>query len=124
MLSGQDGEHELAGIGPRNIETAVAESCQILVPSSDLAPFEPDVHYIPLAPDCGNIAEVRRQMRDTVLVKQRIAAALELVCETPSFRSENFAGQFFVRWSGFGDVPALRYRHHGMRPAPGTLRSH
>ena len=88
---GLDGERELAGIGPRSIETALAETCQIVVPSPDLAPFEPDVHYIPLTPDCSNISEVRRQMRDTALVKQRIAAALELVCETPLFRSENFA---------------------------------
>jgi len=86
---GQDGERELAGIGPRNIETALAESCQILVPSAHLAPFEPNVHYISLASDCSNIADVRRQMRDTTLVKQRISAALELVCETPSFRTEN-----------------------------------
>ena len=107
-----DGSVEMAALGPRNIETALAESCQILVASPHLAPFEPDVHYIPLAPDCSNLGDVLRQMQDRTLVQRRIDAALGLVQETRSFRTGDFARRILVEvdrvsatWCGKG-----RYR--------------
>jgi glycosyltransferase involved in cell wall biosynthesis len=112
---GLDGNVELAGLGPRNIETALAESCQILVPSPHLAPFEPDVHYIPLAPDCSNVEEVLHQMQDRTLVQRRIDAALGLVLETPSFRTDDFARRIL------GEVDRLapsRYSKRGNRLTP------
>ena len=113
---GLDGSVELAGLGPRNIETALAESCQILVASPHLAPFEPNVHYIPLAPDCSDVEEVLRQMQDRTLVQRRIDAALGLVLETPSLRTDDFARRIL---SEVDRISATRYgKRRNRRPPP------
>lgn len=92
---GEDGRVECVGLGPRNIEAGLAQSCQILVAHSGLAPFEPDVHYIPLDPDCANIDDVRAQMRDDALVAKRVAACRELLKETPELRYPDLAERIF-----------------------------
>ena len=63
-----------SAISPRVFEAALAESCQVLVPGHYLGILHANEHYIPLAGDFSNIAQVLDELHDWERAKQRIEA--------------------------------------------------
>lgn len=87
---GEDGRHEFSALGPRNLEAAMARTCQVLVPSAGLAPMEPELHFIALARDMSNVKEVVAAMRDEGDARRRAEACYELFVADPDYRYSRF----------------------------------
>ena len=87
---GEDGSFHMTALGPRNLEAALARTCQVLVPDPGLTPLQPDIHFIALDKDARNIAEVLERMRDEKVVDACVNAAQELFCR------EEWSYPFFV----------------------------
>ena len=88
-------QNEFTAISPRNIETALLESAQILVDgeySKILAPWE---HYIPLRSDGANFDEVINAMRETGDVIARIKRCKEAILECKDLRFSSIAENLF-----------------------------
>ena len=104
---GQDGLHEFSALGPRNLEAAMARTCQILVPSAGLAPMEADRHFIPLARDMGNLEEVLAAMRDGAAAIRRAEACYELFVADPAYRYSRFVKRVLDIAGIDSDMPTL-----------------
>jgi hypothetical protein len=93
---GQDGAQEFSALGPRNVEAAMARSCQILVASAHWAPLEPGKHFIALDPDCRNAREVLAQMSDVREVHSRIEACYELLIGEGTYSYASFVDRILA----------------------------
>jgi hypothetical protein len=87
---GLDGVYEFAALGPRNLEAAMAMSCQILVGSPHWAPLKPDHHFIELEPDCANVDRVLAEMADRDRVEERIGACYDLLVRSGRYSHPAF----------------------------------
>jgi glycosyltransferase involved in cell wall biosynthesis len=88
---GLDDIHRMAALGPRNIEAAAAWACQILIEDPCWAPMEPDVHYIALRPDFGNIDQVLKRIDDRRAVQATIDACYDLLIRSGKYSYRRFA---------------------------------
>lgn len=70
---GLDGSVNLVSISPRHLEACATGTAQVLVAGSYNGILEPDLHYIPLRPDLGNVGDVIMRLHDDGL-RDRIAA--------------------------------------------------
>jgi len=61
---GLDGKLQLIAISPRNLESCVTRTCQILVESTYNGILKPNIHYIPLKADFSNLDEVLKTVED------------------------------------------------------------
>jgi hypothetical protein len=61
---GEDGKLELLAISPRHLEACATRTCQVLIEGSYSGALEAGRHYIPLAPDFSNIADVLEEMKE------------------------------------------------------------
>ncbi len=84
---GEDGRHVFTAVSPRNIEAALSKTVQIAVPGnySDLMTSD---HYLPLEPDCSNIADVLRMLADAELLRKVAASCKEAVMSCDRLRAE------------------------------------
>lgn len=83
---GRDGDPEFPGFSPRLLESALMGCCQILVEGEYRGRLKPWEHYIPLARDFSNMAEVFVAMRDEELVARLIAACDADLVASSTFR--------------------------------------
>lgn len=103
---GDDGRYLLTAISPRNIEAALAETVQIATPGAYSGLLRPLEHFIPLAPDCSNIAEVLAMMADPELVRRIGRDCKEAVLAEPRLRFRHFMAEV----AGFiADTAAVRH---------------
>jgi hypothetical protein len=81
FLRRRDGKHMFTAISPRLFEAAAAGTCQVLRPDNYMGVLEPWKHYIPLAADHSNIAQVFAAMANReqaeAMVKQTQATLIE-----------------------------------------------
>lgn len=84
---GEDGRHTFTMISPRNIEAALAETVQIAISSDYSGLLREKEHYIPLEPDCSNITDVLRMLRDPVLMKSISLRCKEAVLSQDRLRA-------------------------------------
>ena len=61
-FSGQDNRVTFTALSPRNIEAALLGTVQLATPGSYSGLMQPLAHFIPLAEDCSNIADVLEQL--------------------------------------------------------------
>jgi len=107
---GQDGLREFGALGPRNIEAAMAKTCQILVPSPHWGPMIPGRDFIALEPDCSNVREVIERMSDVDSVQECIEACYRRLVESEECSYESFVARILrsidrcVDGSDSGDV--------------------
>jgi hypothetical protein len=71
MPTGWDG-HALGSISPRHFEAALVGSCQLLVQGDYAGLLEPEVHYLPVRPDLGDVDTACERLGDVAL-GQRLA---------------------------------------------------
>ena len=79
-------------ISGRQVEAAACKSVQILFEGRYNGYLEPDVHYIPLAKDFGNIDDVMRKFRDDAFCERLVDNAYEVA--VGEFTYERLIGKF------------------------------
>jgi hypothetical protein len=114
---GEDGKHIFTMISPRNIEAALGETVQIAIPSDYSGLLAAGDHYIPLAPDCSNIADVLRTLRDPVLMKTMAARCKEAVLSHHRLRARAIVDELLTTAAGFLEL------RHALESDPARYRS-
>ena len=61
---GADGSLDLRVISPRHLEACATRTCQVLMRGDYSGILEPDVHYVPVEHDYGNLDEVVATVKD------------------------------------------------------------
>ncbi len=61
---GADGSLDLRVISPRHLEACATRTCQVLIRGDYSGILEPDVHYVPVEHDYGNLDEVVATVKD------------------------------------------------------------
>jgi hypothetical protein len=74
-LARWDGNIPYRTLGPRHLEAAAFRVCQVLFEGEYSGAMEPMVHYVPLAKDFSNFAEVVRILRDEPLRRRIVDRA-------------------------------------------------
>ena len=90
---GKDGQDIFTALSPRNLEAALAETVQIATPGNYSGLMQPYDHFIPLAEDCSNIAEVCELMNDTFHVNKIKNQCKDSVLSEPRLRRENIVNE-------------------------------
>lgn len=85
-LQGQDRKYVFSAVSPRLFEAAMIGCGQLLIEAPYLGVLKPWEHYIPLAEDCSNAAEVADAIRDVRLAESMIDKCFEALVEVPDFR--------------------------------------
>lgn len=88
---GQDGRYVFTAISPRNLEAALAQTVQIATPGPYGGILKARDHYIPIEPDCSNVADVVAQMHDATCVETIRRQARAAVLDRPELRASTQA---------------------------------
>ncbi len=80
---GQDGRYEFTAISPRVFEAGLLKTGQILIPGAYSNLLKPWQHYVPLAEDLSNKAEVAQAVNDPELLDNITSACKELLLASP-----------------------------------------
>lgn len=75
----EDRGKSYTAISPRNIEAAMLNTLQILVPGAYSGILQPHEHYVPLDEDCGNARQVVEALQDEVYCRRVIDACRERI---------------------------------------------
>jgi glycosyltransferase involved in cell wall biosynthesis len=94
---GRDMKRVYSAISPRVFEAALAEACQVLVPGHYLGILHANEHYIPLAADFSNIAQVLDELRDCERAKRRIVACQKALLGSERLTYRGFVGDMLER---------------------------
>ncbi len=92
-FANEDSRYVFTALSPRNLEAALAETVQIATPGTYSGLMKPDEHFIPLAENCSNIAEVLQIMNDTPSILKIQKNCKEAVLSEPRLRSENIVNE-------------------------------
>ena len=96
-------------ISPRNVEAAMLNTLQILVPGTYSGIMQPYEHYLPLDEDCANILQVVETLQDEAYCRRVIDACRErILAET------ELSGECLIR-----DVLGRIRTHAGHSSIPG-----
>ena len=90
---GKDRQYIFTAISPRNMEAALACTVQLAAPGPYNGILQPWDHYIPLEPDCSNIAQVLNIMRDTAEVLRITQRCKETILDHRPLRASYQASQ-------------------------------
>lgn len=93
FFPGEDGKYTFAALSPRNFETALMNSCQILVPGSYSGILAPWTHYIPIKEDASNFDDIYRAMCDRQLVDEIVSTCRSEMLDRTELRLANAAEQ-------------------------------
>ncbi len=85
-FAGLDGLHAFTAISPRALEAALAGTAQLLVEGNYSGILKPHDHYLPLAPDAGNMGEILKAMRDGPRMQDMIRRCRESILSEPRLR--------------------------------------
>jgi hypothetical protein len=108
-----------SAVSPRLFESAIARSCQILVPGYYMGVLKPDQHYIPTNEDCSNVDELLEKMADKKANLARIEACYSDLIATPRFRYRTFVNRLLEKVAEIGARKGLRVRAEEFsKPAP------
>jgi hypothetical protein len=111
---GEDRRFVFSAISPRIFETAMARSCNILVPGRYLGVLRPNEHYIPLAADLSNWEETFDAMCNTRGVQDRIEACYSTLIGTQRYCYRTFADELL-------DVIGAHRQKKGLSPVERTI---
>lgn len=75
----EDRGKSYTAISPRNVEAAMLNTLQILVPGAYSGILQPHEHYIPLDEDCGNVQQVVEALKDEAYCRRVIDACRERI---------------------------------------------
>lgn len=75
----EDRGKSYTAISPRNVEAAMLNTLQILVPGAYSGILQPHEHYIPLDEDCGNVRQVVEALQDEAYCRRVIIACRERI---------------------------------------------
>ena len=92
-FAGEDKRFLFTMLSPRNLESALSETVQIATPGSYSGLMQPYEHFIPLAENCSNIAEVFELMNDTLHVGKIKKQCKEAVLSEPRLRRTNIVNE-------------------------------
>jgi len=92
-FAGKDGQYTFTALSPRNLEAALTETVQIATPGNYSGIMQPYEHFIPLAENCSNIAEVVELMNDTLNVRDVAKKCKEAVLSEPRLRRTNIVNE-------------------------------
>lgn len=84
----EDRGKSYTAISPRNVEAAMLNTLQILVPGAYSGMLQPHEHYIPLDEDCGNVRQVVEALRDEAYCRRVIDACRERILDATELRVE------------------------------------
>lgn len=94
FLEGRDGEVVIHVISPRCFEAACLRTLMILYPGEYSGVLQAGRHYVPLAPDHSNMAEVVSVLRDEERAGEIIHNAYEDVAKSPTWTFRAFISHF------------------------------
>ncbi len=83
---GEDGRFVFTALSPRNIESAIIKSVQILTPGRYSDILQPHKHYLPLEPDLSNINDIIKFIRDLESAKAIANACKEAILSVDALR--------------------------------------
>jgi hypothetical protein len=84
----EDRDKFYTAISPRNVEAALLNTLQILVPGPYSGILQPYEHYIPLDEDCGNVEQILDVLNDEARCRRIIDACRERVLSTSELSVE------------------------------------
>lgn len=85
----EDRDKFYTAISPRNVEAAVLNTLQILVPGMYSGILQPYEHYIPLDEDCGNVGQVVEALQDEAYCRRVIDACRKRILSAPELSVES-----------------------------------
>ncbi len=88
-----DGNLNLEAIGPRHIEAAATQTCQVLVEGDYNGLFKAGVHYIAVSPDLSNLSSVLSTLGDEVRRQMIAKRAFEDLILPRRITYRNFVGE-------------------------------
>ena len=94
LLKKHDGNAVISVISPRCFEAAALRTLMILYPGAYSGILEPHRHYVPLAKDHSNIADVIDVLRDDAKAQKIVDAAYREVACNPANSFHAFAAHF------------------------------
>jgi hypothetical protein len=94
VLRPWEGNLNLNVISPRLFEAIAARTGLVLFPGDYSGLLEPDVHYIPLARDFSNVAEVVDRIRDIPFLEAMTARAYDEVIASGRYSYDAFVRRF------------------------------
>jgi hypothetical protein len=97
-----DGNIPYRTIGPRHFEAAAFRVCQILFEGDYSGAMQPWVHYIPLAKDFSNFAEVVRALQDAALRRRITESAYEDLIASGRYSYARFVAEVDHELMGAG----------------------
>lgn len=92
-FAGMDGNLNLEAIGPRHIEAAATQTCQVLVEGDYNGLFKAGVHYIAVSPDLSNLSSVLSTLGDEVRRQMIAKRAFEDLILPQRITYRNFVGE-------------------------------
>jgi hypothetical protein len=110
-FAAEDGKIRLNQISPRCFEAAALRTLMVLYPGDYSGVLVPWRHYVPLAKDHGNMAEVAAIIRDPARAQPIIDAAYREIACDPAYGFTAFVRHFDeeVSRSAAGRAPARAY---------------
>ena len=94
FLEGRDGDIVIHVISPRCFEAASLRTLMILYPGEYSGVLKPGRHYVELAPDHSNMAEIVEIIRDPDRAGETIANAYEEIAKSPHWTFRTFIEHF------------------------------
>ena len=96
-FKGEDGRYLFAAISPRNIEAALARTVQLATPGPYSGILDANTHYLPLAPDCSNAADIVAMMGDAAITERVARQARDAVLAVPQLRATHHAARLIAQ---------------------------
>lgn len=89
-FAGQDGNLQLAVLGPRHLEACATRTCQILIRGDYNGLLKAGIHYIPVSPDLSGLDEILASLGDEERRLQIVQKAFEDIVQPRKITYEAF----------------------------------